>query len=211
MSESIGSKVREIFSQRLRNGRERAGFKTARAFARALDIDENRYTRYERAEVEPNLHLLMKIAERLDMSPNDLLGYDSNRYDQRTSAYTMPGFAEPHVALDGRNQDTGRGAMTDTGGARGARLGAAARQPGAAWTLAETLARISTANSRGAGQDTLSAVSRAAEYYARITDEPIRFAAELDQIEGLAQAQPEDRDRVAQLVRDVIAGLSMSA
>jgi transcriptional regulator with XRE-family HTH domain len=41
-----------------------------------LGIEENRYTRYERAEVEPSLTLIHKICVTLQVSPNDLLGYD---------------------------------------------------------------------------------------------------------------------------------------
>ena len=67
------SDVRARFAQRLRAIRIPRGFKTARSFAEALEIDENRYTRYERAEVEPDLQLLMKICSLLGATPNDLL------------------------------------------------------------------------------------------------------------------------------------------
>ncbi len=49
------SEVRIQFGVRLKSLRLSAGFRTARAFAEALELDENRYTRYERGEVEPNL------------------------------------------------------------------------------------------------------------------------------------------------------------
>lgn len=67
------SDVRARFAQRLRAIRIPRGFKTARSFAQALEIDENRYTRYERAEVEPDLRLLMRICALLGATPNDLL------------------------------------------------------------------------------------------------------------------------------------------
>ena len=67
--------VRLAFSQRLRTFRAARGFKRARAFAAALELEENRYTRYERAEVEPTLTVLCKICDRLGATPNDLLGY----------------------------------------------------------------------------------------------------------------------------------------
>ena len=47
----------------------------AKAVARALEIEENRYGRYERAEVEPNLALLCRMCEVLQVLPNDLLGW----------------------------------------------------------------------------------------------------------------------------------------
>ena len=43
----------------------------------AIGIEENRYTRYERAEVEPSLTVLLKICETLGVSPNDLLGFST--------------------------------------------------------------------------------------------------------------------------------------
>jgi transcriptional regulator with XRE-family HTH domain len=52
---SSPAEVRTRFGLRLRKLRLEAGFKTERAFAHALDMEENRYTRYERGEVEPNL------------------------------------------------------------------------------------------------------------------------------------------------------------
>jgi transcriptional regulator with XRE-family HTH domain len=51
------------------------GFQRARYFAKSLGIEENRYTRYERAEVEPSLSLIHKICEVLRVSPNELLGF----------------------------------------------------------------------------------------------------------------------------------------
>ena len=66
--------VRLQFAKRLKELRTEKGFHRARAFANALGIDENRYTRYERAEVEPSLTIIHKICGTLRVSPNDLLG-----------------------------------------------------------------------------------------------------------------------------------------
>ena len=49
----------------------------ARSFARALGIEENTYTRYERAEAEPNLTLIAKICNVLRITPDALFGLDS--------------------------------------------------------------------------------------------------------------------------------------
>lgn len=67
--------VRLEFAKRLRWWRTARGFVRARDFASVLDIKENRYTRYERAEVEPKLTLIRRICETLRVSPNELLGY----------------------------------------------------------------------------------------------------------------------------------------
>ena len=65
--------VRLQFAKRLKQLRTEKGFTFARTFAHALGIAENRYTRYERAEVEPSLTLIYKICGTLRVSPNDLL------------------------------------------------------------------------------------------------------------------------------------------
>jgi transcriptional regulator with XRE-family HTH domain len=67
--------VRVEFAKRLRQLRTEKGFAHARELARALGIEENRYTRYERAEVEPSLTLIHKICVTLQVSPNDLLDF----------------------------------------------------------------------------------------------------------------------------------------
>jgi transcriptional regulator with XRE-family HTH domain len=69
--------ARQQFAQRLRELRIPRGFRTARSLARALDIDENRYTRYERAEVEPDLTMIRRICETLGVTPDALLGFDT--------------------------------------------------------------------------------------------------------------------------------------
>jgi transcriptional regulator with XRE-family HTH domain len=67
--------IRLEFARRLRQLRIERGFPQARKFARALGIEENRYTRYERAEVEPSLTLIHRMCELLQASPNDLFGF----------------------------------------------------------------------------------------------------------------------------------------
>jgi len=68
------SEARAFFAERLRTLRVPLGYRTARSFAKALGIDENRYTRYERAEVEPDLGLIRRICALLSVTPNELLG-----------------------------------------------------------------------------------------------------------------------------------------
>ena len=76
----LAPEVRSQFAQRLKNLRTQRGFDRARYFAKSLGIEENRYTRYERAEVEPNLTLIHKMCETLRVSPNELLGFGDLRY-----------------------------------------------------------------------------------------------------------------------------------
>jgi transcriptional regulator with XRE-family HTH domain len=82
--------VRLEFAKRLRWWRTARGFVRARDFASVLGIKENRYTRYERAEVEPNLALIHKMCETLRVSPNDLLGStESNSRNTVNSSKAM--------------------------------------------------------------------------------------------------------------------------
>src|SRR5262245_57866586 len=67
--------ARERFASQVRHLRAQKGFATARSFARALGIEENRYTRYERAESDPSLTLIPNMCEILGVSPNELLGF----------------------------------------------------------------------------------------------------------------------------------------
>ena len=89
------------FARRLRELRIPKGFRTARSLAKALSIDENRYTRYERAEVEPDLDLLLRICGKLGVTPNDLLGIQTMPLPPGTLtgpsvlAETAAGFSRP--------------------------------------------------------------------------------------------------------------------
>jgi transcriptional regulator with XRE-family HTH domain len=65
-----------LFADRLKQLRLRAGFATAREFARTLDVPENRYTRWERGQAEPSLEMFVKICRLLKSSPNALLSFD---------------------------------------------------------------------------------------------------------------------------------------
>lgn len=75
MEKPLAPEVRAQFAKRLKDMRVQSGFLRARYFADSLGIEENRYTRYERAEVEPSLTLIQKMCETLRVSPNELLGF----------------------------------------------------------------------------------------------------------------------------------------
>jgi transcriptional regulator with XRE-family HTH domain len=90
MAQTLAPEVRSQFAQRLKTIRTQRGFDRARYFAKTLGIEENRYTRYERAEVEPSLTLIHKICATLRVSPNELLGFSEPRVGQYGA-----GLAEP--------------------------------------------------------------------------------------------------------------------
>jgi transcriptional regulator with XRE-family HTH domain len=96
MSKALAPEVRAQFSHRLKKLRVQNGYPRARYFARSLGIEENRYTRYERAEVEPSLTLLHKMCEILKVSPNELMGFadpagSSTVFGEELSQYAEAG------------------------------------------------------------------------------------------------------------------------
>jgi transcriptional regulator with XRE-family HTH domain len=105
MAQMLAPEVRSQFAQRLKSLRTQRGFDRARYFARSLGIEENRYTRYERAEVEPSLTLIHKMCETLRVSPNELLGFA----DLRHHPSGVPGLAEASLEEISRGHD-GKGA-----------------------------------------------------------------------------------------------------
>ena len=92
------SEARAFFAERLRTLRIPRGFRTARSFAKALDIDENRYTRYERAEVEPDLSLIRRICVMLGVSPNELLGLPNGANCRAFDNAPIGSYDEPSTA-----------------------------------------------------------------------------------------------------------------
>src|SRR6188474_203035 len=110
MAQMLAPEVRSQFAQRLKSLRTQRGFDRARYFARSLGIEENRYTRYERAEVEPNLTLIHKMCETLRVSPNELLGFAEP--GQVRSFEPPPGLAEStagEIAHVSRRDGLGQG------------------------------------------------------------------------------------------------------
>jgi transcriptional regulator with XRE-family HTH domain len=100
MDKPLAPEVRSQFAQRLKEMRVQSGFPRARYFAKSLGIEENRYTRYERAEVEPSLTLIHKMCEILRVSPNELLGF------AEIGGLISPGFAENPPREDGTGSDS---------------------------------------------------------------------------------------------------------
>jgi transcriptional regulator with XRE-family HTH domain len=87
--------VRLQFAKRLKELRTEKGFRHARAVAQALGIEENRYTRYERAEVEPSLTMILGICQILRVSPNQLLAPADEGRDTTIGKAVAPGVEPP--------------------------------------------------------------------------------------------------------------------
>ena len=65
--------TRRAFAERLRAHRLTAEYETAKEFAAALGIEHGTYTRWERAETEPNFTNLLRITSLLKITPDVLL------------------------------------------------------------------------------------------------------------------------------------------
>ena len=63
------------FQENLRYYREKAGYKTAKEFSEAIRIPYSRYLNYENKGQEPKYATLVKIADTLGVSTDELLGH----------------------------------------------------------------------------------------------------------------------------------------
>lgn len=66
------------FQENLKYYREKAGYKTAKNFSKALKISYTTYFAYENQGREPKYEILCKIADLLQVSTDDLLGREDN-------------------------------------------------------------------------------------------------------------------------------------
>lgn len=78
-----------LFQERLRKYRTEAGYKSAKDFADELGIPYPSYMAYENKQREPKYDVLMKMADKLGVTMDELLGYDLKQ-----SAEERTGFDE---------------------------------------------------------------------------------------------------------------------
>ena len=178
--------ARQQFARRLREFRVARGFKTARSLAQALDIDENRYTRYERAEVEPDIKLIQQICETLGLSPNDLLGTPVPRQAMAPRAAlsaTVSGFSEPEPVPS--NPSAGERDRT-------------------AWLLACAVADLrATATNpspESAGVSPLATLQQAARLFADLQSRPYAAVTDILLHPAVAQAPVKEARRIETLI-----------
>ena len=176
----LAPQVRSEFAKRLKVIRTQRGFPRARYFASTLGIEENRYTRYERAEVEPSLTLIHKMCETLGITPNELLGFEAVRAVEGPA-----GFAEP-------------GAEPDEGGAQGA----------IAWSLAEEIVRARRDHEQGRRPaDPLSDMRETGALYRSLTAEPFETIAKVADDPALIAAGTKRKTDIANLMSRLTATL----
>lgn len=193
--------VRIQFAARLKELREQRGFKTARSLARTLDIDENRYTRYERAEVEPDLSLLLRICQTLDVSADDLLGRESDDLvGGSKSAVSTAGDPDVAMSFGEPQRDAYAAGLHDRRQARGS-----------AWRLARTFAEAQEGVAAGelTADNEFAVIRRALHLLAEIERDPYAFARRIVEDPIVSGLGSERRAELVRLVADLMdAGVS---
>jgi transcriptional regulator with XRE-family HTH domain len=192
--------TRTAFASRLRELRIPRGFKTARKLAQALGIDENRYTRYERAEVEPDLTMLMRICSTLEISPNDLFGVADSQVP------VPSGFSE-----SSRNEESAStGGRSRTASPKAGRP--ADQRHALAWQLARELAQIEAevepARRNGT---TFQTVQRTSRLFKEIEADPFAFVSRRVEMPPLTTLEPKAQARIVALMERLIEAVNRSA
>jgi transcriptional regulator with XRE-family HTH domain len=191
--------ARSRFAHRLRAIRIPRGFKTARSFAKALGIDENRYTRYERAEVEPDLQLLLRICELLKATPNDLL------CDTIGSS--------PALAPYGFSETPGMGFEAPAKASNGDASPKDDERKAIAWQLAEAVALLK-AKARNGDVGALTAIEKLrliGPVFASLEADAFSFLAKLPaELEGIA-LDGQTEARIGVLSEKLLAAHSVQA
>jgi transcriptional regulator with XRE-family HTH domain len=184
--------ARSRFAVRLKRLRLQRGFERARFFAKTLGIEENRYTRYERAEVEPSLTLLQKICETLHVTPNELLGFAERSGDLLAAP-------QANAAAAGAGGD-------DVEGNR------AVARSSLAWRLASAMVAIRHEHlGRKAAADPLETIRETGTLFAELQAKPFGAVAEIVRDPSLKTAASDRRAALAELIRSFTESVSTAA
>jgi transcriptional regulator with XRE-family HTH domain len=193
MAQSLAPNVRSQFAKRLKSIRTLRGFGRARYFAKSLGIEENRYTRYERAEVEPSLTLIHKMCEMLRVTPNELLGFSELKHERNYGA--APGLADPasEEAVHPFQHDAG----ADHAGEGGEPLSSVA------WQLASAAVAIrheQAGKSKAAG-DPLDTVRETSALFRGLRSNPFGAVAEIVDDPALKGGDAHRKAALAKLIQ----------
>ena len=192
MAEVLAPDVRSQFAKRLKIIRTQRGFDRARYFAKSLGIEENRYTRYERAEVEPSLTLIHKMCATLHVTPNELLGFAE--FNDEGAFQTAPGLAES----SGESAKSGNGSLS---------------AGSLAWRLAsEAIAIRGEQPGRGRpSEDPLANFRETAALFQKLQSEPFGTVAEIVDDSAVKTAAPARKTAIADLIRAFTESVSGKA
>ena len=189
MTKTLAPEVRSQFAKRLKDMRVRNGFPRARYFAKSLGIEENRYTRYERAEVEPSLTLIHKMCETLRVSPNELLGFADYAGPASLAAFAEEAPGVAHAEDDKAHQGL------------------------LAWRLAaETTAIRSGQRAKSKpSADPLATTRETGKLFRKLQSDPFGTVAEIAADDALKDLDPGRKAELAQAIAVFTEGVSQSA
>jgi transcriptional regulator with XRE-family HTH domain len=191
MGKALAPVARAQFAKRLRAIRAQRGFARARFFAKTLGIEENRYTRYERGEVEPNLTLLLKMCQILSVTSDQLLGFAEL---EETVAPVGTGFAE---APDQPPLGSRSSARADPGDV-------------VAWRLASELEAIQREAKAGpkASANPLQRVRDTGTLYRQLQADPFGTLAEVLAEPAFEQIDDDRKSALAELIETYTRSVS---
>lgn len=193
MTDTLAPQVRTQFAKRLKAMRTRRGFQRARYFAASLGIEENRYTRYERAEVEPSLTLIHKMCETLQVTPNELLGFEGQDGPAKGIWTTeAAGFAEAEASPRASQESKGADSVGQL-----------------AWALASEMVAI-----KGPGRkspDPLVTVRDTSSLYRTLLSEPFEAISRIAEDPALGKAQAKRKADVVALIGRFTAAVQAQA
>jgi transcriptional regulator with XRE-family HTH domain len=195
MPDVLAPNVRSQFAKRLKIIRTQRGFDRARYFAKSLGIEENRYTRYERAEVEPSLTLIHKMCATLHVTPNELLGF--SEFNDEGAFQSAPGMAESPA---GASKQQGQAGGNGNAGSL-------------AWRLAsEAVAIRSEQASRGKSpEDPLANFRETGALFQKLQAEPFSTVAEIVDDPAVKTAAAARKAAIAELIRAFTESVSGKA
>ncbi len=182
-------------SKRLKTLRQARGFKTARSFASQLDIHENRYTRYERAEVEPDLELLVKFCSVLRITPNDLLS-------ETIDFVSGPGGPLAEAA---GFRETGQGTFVASSPSAASSGQADNRLAAEVMALSTLLAEIELEHQIKGSASPADTLSRSGEWYEKIMASPFSVLPSIGTQVPIHSADLEKQAQVAAQVKAILA------
>ena len=199
MPETLAPDVRSQFAKRLKVIRTQRGFDRARYFAKSLGIEENRYTRYERAEVEPSLTLIHKMCATLHVTPNELLGFAE--FNDEGAFQHAPGQHAAGQHPPGLSESSGE--MSKAGPSSHAAGNGAANLGSLAWRLAsEAIAIRGEQSGRGkASEDPLATFRDTAALFQKLQSEPYDTVAAIVGDAAMKAAAPARKAAIAELIR----------
>ncbi|MFM2422594.1 MAG: Helix-turn-helix domain [Pseudomonadota bacterium] len=213
------------FAERLRALRKARGYRTAKSFAEVLQIDQNTYTRYERGEVEPNLVVLGRIWDLLDLPDNGLIGTPSSLRPQmdsllldgsddlgRPSAQVIPfvtangigsgqfaqGFAETETPAPQGGAAPGASSM----GATRSRQG---KIDAKAWRLAQLVAACGVGLQPEDRKNQMVVVRETAAHYRALMNSPFDAIARFSADAALDSIEARQREQIAQQLAEFAA------